>query len=246
MFKSFNFAAANLMMFMMGFMLFSTLVLIPEFLQTLMGYTAELAGLVLSGGGLVLLVMMPIVGRLTSKIQARWLIATGWLCLAIGLFYSAHKIDLFVSFRFAMWLRVAQIIGIGFLFVPITAAGYIGVPEEKGNSVSGIINFMRNIGGSIGTSVVTTMIARRAQYHQQILVGHLTPSSPAYRSALHGLSAKIAHSGHSSDRRPRPGGCKVLRTGTSARWRTVLHGHLLDLGRPLFPDVCTCVFLEEE
>jgi DHA2 family multidrug resistance protein len=195
MFKSFNFAAANLMMFMMGFMLFSTLVLIPEFLQTLMGYTAELAGLVLSGGGVVLLVMMPIVGRLTAKIQARWLIATGWLCLAIGLFYCANQIDLFISFKFAMWLRVAQVVGIGFLFVPITAAGYIGVPPEKGNSVSGIINFMRNIGGSIGTSVVTTMIVRRAQYHQQILVGHLTPDSPAYRSALRTLGSKIAHSG---------------------------------------------------
>lgn len=195
MFKSFNFAAANLMMFMMGFMLFSTLVLIPEFLQTLLGYTAELAGLALFGGGVVLLVMMPIVGRLTSKIQARWLIATGWLCLAIGLFYCAHNIDLFVSFRFAAWLRVAQVIGIGFLFVPITAAGYIGVPPEKGDSVSGIINFMRNIGGSIGTSVVTTMIARRAQYHQQILVSHITPDSPAYRSAIHALSSKIAHSG---------------------------------------------------
>lgn len=195
MFKSFNFAAANLMMFMMGFMLFSTLVLIPEFLQTLMGYTAELAGLVLSGGGLVLLVMMPIVGRLSSKIQARWLIAAGWLCLAIGLFYCAHGIDLFVSFGFATWLRITQVIGIGFLFVPITAAGYIGVPLEKGNSVSGLVNFMRNIGGSIGTSVVTTLLVRRAQYHQQILVGHITPDSPAYRSALHALSSKIAHSG---------------------------------------------------
>jgi len=195
MFKSFNFAAANLMMFMMGFMLFSTLVLIPEFLQTLMGYTAELAGLALFGGGVVLLAMMPIVGRLTSKIQARWLIATGWLCLAIGLFYCAHQIDLFVSFSFSTWLRIAQVIGIGFLFVPITAAGYIGVPSEKGDSVSGIINFMRNIGGSIGTSVVTTMIARRAQYHQQILVGHFIPDSPAYRATLHALTLKIEHSG---------------------------------------------------
>jgi MFS transporter, DHA2 family, multidrug resistance protein len=195
MFKSFNFAAANLMMFMMGFMLFSTLVLIPEFLQTLMGYTAELAGLVLSGGGLVLLTMMPITGRLTSKVQARYLIAVGWLCLAIGLFYSAHRIDLFVSFRFATWLRVAQVVGIGFLFVPITAAGYIGVPPEKGNSVSGIINFMRNIGGSIGTSLVTTLIARRSQYHQQILVGHITPDTPQFRSALNTLSSEIAHSG---------------------------------------------------
>jgi MFS transporter, DHA2 family, multidrug resistance protein len=115
--------------------------------------------------------------------------------MAIGLFYCAHQIDLFVSFKFAMWLRMTQVIGIGFLFVPITAAGYIGVPPEKGNSVSGMINFMRNIGGSIGTSVVTTMIARRAQYHQQILIAHITPDTPAYRSALHALSSKIAHSG---------------------------------------------------
>src|ERR1700761_4754421 len=195
MFKTFNFAAANLMMFMMGFMLFSTLVLIPEFLQTLNGYTAELAGLVLSGGGVVLLVMMPITGRLTSKIQARYLIAMGWFCLAAGLIYSAHQIDLSISFGFATWLRITQVVGIGFLFVPITAAGYIGIPEEKGTSVSGIINFMRNIGGSIGTSLVTTLIIRRSQYHQQILVGHVTPDTPRFRSSLHALSSEIAHSG---------------------------------------------------
>jgi DHA2 family multidrug resistance protein len=139
--------------------------------------------------------MMPITGQLTSKIQARHLIAAGWLCLAIGLFYSAHQLDLFISFRFAMWLRITQVIGIGFLFVPITAAGYIGVPPEKGNSASGMINFMRNIGGSIGTSVVTTLIVRRSQYHQQILVGHVTPGTPAFRSALRILSSGIAHSG---------------------------------------------------
>jgi len=195
MFKSFNFAAANLMMFMMGIMLFSTLVLIPEFLQTLLGYTAELAGLVLSASGFILLLMMPIVGRLTSKVQARYLIAAGWLCLAIGLFYSAYRVDLFISFNFAMWLRCAQVVGLGFLFVPITAAGYIGVPAEKGNSVSGIVNFMRNIGSSIGTSIVTTMIARRSQYHQQILVGHIVPDASAFRGALHGLTGSIRHSG---------------------------------------------------
>ena len=195
MFKSFNFAAANLMMFMMGVMLFSTLVLIPEFLQTLLGYTAELAGLVLSASGLVLLLMMPVVGRLTSKVQARFLIAAGWLSLAIGLIYSAYRIDLNISFDFAMWLRCAQVVGIGFLFVPITAAGYIGVPPEKGNSVSGMVNFMRNIGSSIGTSIVTTMIARRSQYHQQILVGHIAPAEPAFRGALHGLTSTIRYSG---------------------------------------------------
>lgn len=123
LFKNFNFAAANVMMFMMGVMLFSTLVMIPEFLQTLMGYTAELAGLVLSASGFVLLLMMPVVGRLTTKVQSRYLIAAGWCALAIGLYYSAYRMDLFISFGFAMWLRVVQVIGIGFLFVPITMAG---------------------------------------------------------------------------------------------------------------------------
>ncbi|MGH9726354.1 MAG: DHA2 family efflux MFS transporter permease subunit, partial [Candidatus Acidiferrales bacterium] len=198
LFKKFNYAAANLMMFMMGVMLFSTLVMIPEFLQTLVGYTAELAGLVLSASGFVLLLMMPIVGRLTTKVQSRYLIAAGWCALAIGLYYSAYRTDLLISFRFAMWLRVAQVIGIGFLFVPITMAGYIGIPAEKGNSVSGMVNFMRNMGSSIGTSIVTTMLARRAQYHQQILVGHLTPDTPAFRNALNSLARMIAHSGFSS------------------------------------------------
>jgi MFS transporter, DHA2 family, multidrug resistance protein len=198
LFKNFNFAAANLMMFMMGVMLFSTLVMIPEFLQTLVGYTAELAGLVLSASGLVLLLMMPIVGRLTTKVQSRYLIAAGWGALAIGLYYSAYHTDLFISFRFAMWLRVVQVVGIGFLFVPITMAGYIGIPAEKGNSVSGIINFMRNIGSSIGTTIVTTMIVRRAQYHQQVLVGHITPDTPVFRGALNALTHAIAHSGFSA------------------------------------------------
>ncbi|HKO17981.1 MAG TPA: DHA2 family efflux MFS transporter permease subunit [Acidobacteriaceae bacterium] len=198
LFRNFNFAAANLMMFMMGIMLFSTLVMIPEFLQTLMGYTAELAGLVLSASGFILLLMMPVVGRLTTKVQSRYLIAAGWLALACGLYYSAYRTDLLISFRFAMWLRVVQVIGIGFLFVPITMAGYIGVPAEKGNSVSGLVNFMRNIGSSIGTSIVTTMIARRAQYHQQILVGHVTRGTSAFRSAFAHLTSRLAHAGMAS------------------------------------------------
>lgn len=198
LFRNFNFAAANLMMFMMGIMLFSTLVMIPEFLQTLMGYTAELAGLVLSASGLALLIMMPIIGRLTSRIQSRYLIAAGWLALACGLYYSAYHTDLLISFRFAMWLRVVQVIGLGFLFVPITMAGYIGVPAEKGNSVSGLVNFMRNIGSSIGTSIVTTTIARRAQYHQQILVGHITKGTFAFQSSIARLTSRLAHAGMTS------------------------------------------------
>lgn len=175
-----------------------TLVMIPEFLQTLLGYTAQLAGGVLSASGVVVLFMMPIVGRLTIKIPAKCLIATGWLALALELFYTAHSLDLLISFREAMWLRVCQVVGIGFLFVPTTMAGYIGVAPEKGNSVSGIVNFMRNIGGSIGTSLVTTMTARRAQYHQQILGEHVSPDGASFRASFSALSQHIAHHGHSA------------------------------------------------
>src|ERR1700729_2194578 len=170
MFKSFNFASANLMMFMLGIVLFSSLVLMPQFLQSLLGYTSQLAGLALSAGGLVLLMEMPIMGQLTTKIQARRLIAFGWLSLSIAMFYSTQRIDLLISFSAATWLRIAQVIGLGFLFVPITLVAYIGIAPEKNNAVAGIVNFMRNMGSSVGTSMVTTLIARRSQFHQARLV----------------------------------------------------------------------------
>jgi DHA2 family multidrug resistance protein len=163
----------------------------PQFLQTLVGYTAELAGLVLSGGAVVLLLALPVVGQLTTRFQARYIIAFGWLCLAIAMYYSTIRIDLLVSFSSATWLRVAQVTGLGFLFVPITLAAYVGVPVEKTNAVSGMINFMRNIGSSVGTSMVTTVIARRSQFHQAMLVGHASPGNQTFRNALDGLTSRL-------------------------------------------------------
>jgi DHA2 family multidrug resistance protein len=195
MFRSFNFASANLMMFTLGILLFSSLVLMPQFLQTLVGYTSELAGLALSAGGLVLLFEMPIMGKLTTKLQARYLIAVGWLALSIGMFYSTKRIDLQISFNAAVWLRITQVIGLGFLFVPITLVAYIGIPPERNNSVAGIINFMRNMGSSVGTSLVTTLIARRSQYHQTILVGYTRPDNPNFQNSVNGLTQQLAHSG---------------------------------------------------
>jgi DHA2 family multidrug resistance protein len=197
LFKSFNYLSANLMMFCLGVLLFSSLVMMPLFLQTLLGYTAEVAGLVLSGGGLVLVFAMPVVGQLTTKFQARHIIAFGWLCLAIGMYYSTQRIDLTISFVSAAWLRVAQVVGIGFLFVPITLAAYIGMPPEKSNAVAGMINFMRNIGSSVGTSMVTTLIDRRSEYHQSVLVSHTTPGSPNFQNLVDGARQLYIRSGMS-------------------------------------------------
>src|SRR5580693_3199921 len=195
MFKSFNFASSSLMMFMLGISLFSSLVLMPQFLQTLLGYTSQLAGLALSAGGLVLLIEMPIMGQLTTKFQARYLIAFGWLSLSIAMLYSTQRIDLLISFSAATWLRIAQVIGLGFLFVPITLVAYIGIAPEKNNAVAGIINFMRNMGSSVGTSLVTTLIARRSQFHQGRLVGDIRVDNPNFANAVQALAQRLANAG---------------------------------------------------
>jgi MFS transporter, DHA2 family, multidrug resistance protein len=200
MFKRFNFASASLMMFTLGILLFSALVLMPQFLQTLLGYTSELAGFALSAGGLVLLFEMPIMGQLTTKFQARYLIAFGWFALSIAMFYSTRRIDLQVSFQAAVWLRIAQVIGLGFLFVPITLVAYVGIPPEKNNAVAGIINFMRNMGSSVGTSLVTTMIARRSQFHQARLVQNARVDNPNFVKAANALSGHLADAGLGSYR----------------------------------------------
>ena len=197
LFKSLNFFGANVMMFLVGVVIFSSLVMIPQFLQTLLGYTAELAGLVLSIGAFLLLVEMPIVGELSSKIQARYLIAFGWLCMAFAMLYTTRYFGQFLDFWTATRIRTAQVVGIGFLFVPITLAAYVGLPQEQTNMVSGIINFMRNIGSSVGTSMVTTVIARRSQYHQTVLIDNLTSGSATFRTGVEGLTSGLVRAGFS-------------------------------------------------
>ena len=195
LYRNVNFLGANFMMFILGIMLFSSLVMMPQFLQTLMGYTAKSAGLVLSGGGLLLLFLMPIVGTLSSRIQARYIIAFGWLALSVGMFYSTQTLNLQISFEAAAFMRVVQVFGLGFLFVPINLVSYVGMPPEKSGNVAGLVNFMRNIGASIGTSMVTTVIARRAQFRQVQLVAHATLGERPFAQAVDALSGRLAASG---------------------------------------------------
>ncbi|MGH9688568.1 MAG: DHA2 family efflux MFS transporter permease subunit [Candidatus Acidiferrales bacterium] len=195
LFENLNFLSANAMMFVLGLMLFSSLVMMPLFLQTLMGYTAESAGLVLSGGGLLLLFLMPVVGVLSSKVQAKYLVAFGWFTLAVGMWASTRQLDLQISFVSASVLRLIQVFGLGFLFVPINLSSYIGMPAEKSNGVAGLVNFMRNIGSSVGTSMVTTLIARRSQFHQARLVESLSPGQSTLQASLAGIIHRLIASG---------------------------------------------------
>src|SRR3984893_9020092 len=194
--KNFNVATTNLMFLMLGAALFSSTVLMPQLLQTLMGYTAQKAGMVLSAGALVVLVVLPMVGRLTTRFQARHIIAFGWIGLAVAMYISSKQVDLLMSFRSATFLRVWQYIPVSFLFVPLTLAGYVGLAPEKTNAAAGIMNFMRNMGQSVGTSAVTTLIARRSQYHQSVLAGF--PSSGRFHAAITALAMRLTRAGLSA------------------------------------------------
>ena len=195
LFKNMNFATSSVMMFMVGAASFSTTVLMPQFLQSLLGYTAESAGMVLSLAAVLLLIELPLVGQLTGKFQARYLMAFGWGTLTIAMFFSTHRLDLEVSFASATWLRIAQYTPMGFIFIPATMVAYLGIPQEKSNAVAGLVNFVRNIGASVGTSAVTTILARRAQVHQVMLSSHTNAINPQFRDLAATLTTQLRREG---------------------------------------------------
>jgi DHA2 family multidrug resistance protein len=181
-----NFGMGNVLMFMLGFVLLGSTVLLPEFVQVLLGYTATDAGLVISPGGFAVFMVMPFIGILVSKFDPRLLIAFGLTANAGALIYMSH-FDLQVDYWTVAWGRIYQSIGLGFLFIPINTISYIGMPPEQNNNASAIINMMRNVGGSIGISVVTTMLARRTQVHQSMLTQHTTAYSNNYQDMLQSM-----------------------------------------------------------
>jgi DHA2 family multidrug resistance protein len=196
MLKERNFFLSCLTMFMLGFVIFASTMLLPILLQTLLGYTAMLSGLVLSPGGVVTLVMLPLVGRLLAKYEGRWLVVWGMLVVSLSLFHMAN-FNLGIDFRTAMLARIYQSFGFAFLFVPINVMAFYFIPKEKVNNATGLINLARNIGGSVGIALVTTMLARRTQFHQAVLASHVTPLDYPYRAMVSGTSQMLMQ--HGSD-----------------------------------------------
>src|SRR5882762_3096309 len=193
LFRDRTFGISNLLMFMLGFALLGSTLLLPLFMQTLLGYTAEQAGLALMPGGFTIMLLLPLVGFLLSRYSPRWLLLFGLVVLSASLFHMTN-FDLQVDFRTVALARVIQAVGMAFLFVPINTAAYAFLPREKNNAASGLMNLARNIGGSVGISVVTTLLDRRTQAHTTDLVSHISASNPAFRSTLQGATrAMQAH-----------------------------------------------------
>jgi MFS transporter, DHA2 family, multidrug resistance protein len=198
MFKRRSFAVANGLMLMLGLALYGSTVLLPQYLQVLMGYTAQQSGMALSPGGLVVIALLPLVGRLVSKVDTRFLVAFGFAVISASMFYMSRKIDLQMDFATAVELRALQSIGLAFLFVPIQTISYAGVEPQKYNQVSGIMNLSRNMGGDIGIAFVTTLVARRAQVHQASLSAHTTAYDSSYEAKLDGIARALGQAGATS------------------------------------------------
>ncbi len=189
-----NFGTAVFFSFVLGIVLFGTTVLIPQFLQTSLGYNAERAGMALSPGGLALMLVMPVAGFITTKtkVDPRLLVSLAFLAMSITL-YRMTVVYIGIDFQTVVWLRVVQVLPLPFIFVPISTLNYIGVPKEKNNQVSGLSNFSRNMGGSIGTSLLSVFLTRQNQTHQNALVQHATSGS-SFDAMLAGFkSVFMAH-----------------------------------------------------
>jgi len=196
LYRSRNFTMTQIVMLVIGAALYSTTVMIPQFLQEIMGYTATEAGFVLSLGGLVLIVLLPIVGFLGQKLDPRAMICFGFAVVTFGIWRIA-SLNLSISFWDAASWRVIMVLGMPFLFVPISVMSYVGVKQEKNNEVSGLTALARNIGGSLGISFISTMLVRRAQAHQQFLAAHVYPGAANYRIMQHSMEGTLHAQGYS-------------------------------------------------
>jgi MFS transporter, DHA2 family, multidrug resistance protein len=194
--KERNFAISNAFYFMFGFILFGSTVLIPQMLQSLYGYTATDAGLVLGPGALVIVVMAPIVVRLVKKVPVAWLISIGFVILAAAMWRYA-TFDLTTNYGHEAYARAFQGLGLAFLFVPTSQLAYSYLPKNKNNKASSLTNLFRNQGGSFGIAFVTTMLSRRSQYHQNVLVSHVSNMQNALRNNSAATRAYLMHHGYS-------------------------------------------------
>ncbi len=189
-----QFGTCFFVMLAVGIILLGTTQSLPQLVQDDFGYTATQAGLVLSPGGIVAMAMMFITGRLTTKVQPKYLICVGAIITAFSM-YQLTNIYADIGFWFFAKSRMLLSIGISLIFLPIMSASYSGIPRDKTDQASALINAARNTGGSIGISIAANILAHRGQFHQNRLVESLIPSSPQYQSSLQQITAYFTGQG---------------------------------------------------
>ena len=195
--KNRNFGTAVFLQLILGMVLFGSTVLIPQYLQVLLGYTAERAGMVLSPAGFVMMGMMIVAGKSLGKFDPRMMVAFGYAITAAGI-YNLTRLDLNTAFHTVTVWRMLQVIGLPLVFIPISTLNYVGVPPSKTNQISSLSNFARNLGGSAGTALLTTYLARNAQVNQQRLSANVTAGGFGYRFFTDRIRELLMRGGTSS------------------------------------------------
>lgn len=197
-----QFGTSFAVMMAVGAVLFASTQILPQLLQEAFGYTAYLSGLSMMPGGIAMLIVMPIAGQITNLVQPKYLIAFGLAVIAVAMWHMTSLVP-DATFHFFEWARVFQMIGLPFLFIPINTVAYSGLPPEKTNNASALINMARNLGGSFGISLANTEVARRSQFHHERLAENVTPTSDAYHHALNQaiafFEAQGANAAHARD-----------------------------------------------
>jgi len=194
LFRYKNFAICCFLMALVGGVLNANTVLQPQFMQQLLGWNATTAGMALTAGGVMLLFMMPIAGYATGKIAARYLAMAGFILFVLTFRYAAQVTTLEMSFSAASWLRVIQMMPLPFCFISITTAAYVGMPKEQSNQIAGLINFARNIGGSILIAITNAQVTSRTMWHEQHLQGAMQSANNAFQQHTQALTGFF--SGH--------------------------------------------------
>lgn len=192
-----SFALPLVLIFFTGFALYASSALLPQLVQTGFGYDATLAGLVLSPGGLALIFLMPLSGKLVGKVQARYLIRFGLVLMAIGMWQTMH-ITPQTDYETFAWMRIAQVLGLPFLFIPTSTLAFSNIAKEQSNKASALFALGRNLGGSMGIAILGSYVARHTQIHQHYLSEHLVPGNATYERMHTGVVQQLMAHGMSA------------------------------------------------
>ncbi len=197
LFKNISYSAGNLIMFVVGFCLYSSIMLIPMFLQVMMGYSATDAGMVMAPGGVATLCTMPFVGAYLQRHDGRKIVFTGLLIGAVSM-YLMHRLNLEASYWAFVWPRIVLGFGLAMIFVPLTTVTLSGISKLEMGNATGIFNLLRNIGGSVGIAIAATLLSRLSQFYQTVLVSHVSPTNPQFQMRFNDLQQTLIARGMST------------------------------------------------
>ena len=192
-----NFSLGVMMIAFMAFILYSSAVVIPQFAQQVIGYTATLAGLILSPGGVVIILLIPIVTRVLPKIPTRYLITCGFTVMGFSLLYSSRLVPDMTFMHMAL-IRASQTVGLAFMFVPISTIAYSSLPRELNGDAAALYTMFRNVSGSIGISTATALITTRTQVREAYVSRWLTPLNQPYNTLVQQDQAALLSMGHAA------------------------------------------------